>query len=428
LQQDAPSEDPQEPGQTESSTATQAAAEAQQTSSAQNDDTPARKTIWARILASKILVASIAAHLLFGEVATFYGVSKYSEKRKVTFAGGPPTNNASKRALEFKVSMAQKKKTGGAPPQAKRIATTGLSALALPEMPTTSTANTVVPGMTAGMGGAGFGMGMGFGSGMGAGMGGGGGGGGGMTMFGFHGGGPGLVGHFYDMKQSRGKKPNGMTMERFWQVIARFVREGWREEILREYYRAPEAMSAPQIMVPKMSSAEGPKAFNVPHVEGSLWLVHYKGKVSPPKSATYHFVGAGDDVMLVRFNGKLVLDGCYEVRTDAESVGNYHYEFSAMPRGFVKGPAITVQAGQQYDIEVLIGEQIGGNSMGCLLVEEEGVQYAKDGLGNPILPPFRVSNVRTPPLASGQALPPYKKDDPVWKLMSFGGSMLDSLR
>ncbi len=47
-------------------------------------------------------------------------MQRVQAKRKVTFQGGPPAVTASKRALEHKVSMAKKKNTGGAPPQAKR--------------------------------------------------------------------------------------------------------------------------------------------------------------------------------------------------------------------------------------------------------------------------------------------------------------------
>jgi hypothetical protein len=207
-----------------------------------------------------------------------------------------------------------------------------------------------------------------------------------------------------------------MTIERYSQVVSRFVREGWREEILHEYFTGSQQLSAPQVMVPNMSANEGPKAFDLAgQVQPSMWLVHYKGRVSAPKNGTFHLVGAGDDIMVVRFNGRLVLDGCYhEMFPEAGSAGAYHYEFKAMPRGFVKGPAITVQAGQQYDVEVLIGEQPGGDMMGCLLIEEEGVEYAKDGLGNPILPPFRFSSVKMPPLAPGQTLPPYKSDGSIW--------------
>ncbi len=157
------------------------------------NDTGSRRGFWAKLVASKFLFVSIVVHLLFGVGATYFIVQRISAKRKVTFQSGPPSANPSKRALEHKVSMAQKKKTGGAPPQAKRIVSAGIAKVALPDLPTISSANNVVPGMMAGMGGAGFGAGTGFGSGMGSGMGGGGAGGGGMSFFGFRGAAPSTV-------------------------------------------------------------------------------------------------------------------------------------------------------------------------------------------------------------------------------------------
>ena len=136
-----------------------------------------RRGFWATVLASKFLFISIVAHLFFGVGATYFVVQRIQARRKITFQEGPPVTNASKRALEHKVSMAQKKKTGGAPPQARRIVSAGIAKVSLPEMPSLSSATNVVPGMMGGMGGAGFGQGMGFGNGMGSGMGGGGGGG-----------------------------------------------------------------------------------------------------------------------------------------------------------------------------------------------------------------------------------------------------------
>jgi hypothetical protein len=283
--------------------------------------------------------------------------------------------------------------------------------------------------MAAGMGGAGFGMGMGFGNGMGSGMGGGGGGGGGMTMFGLRGGGHGLMGYFYDLKQTHGKKETGVTNERYGEVVTNFVRENWRAEVLHEYFKSPTPLYATQIMVPDMSADEGPKAFGLEgKVKPSRWLVHYKGKVSPPKSGTYHFVGAGDDVMLVRFNGKLVLDRCWSIRTGWEPVANYNYGYTGIPGGFAKGTAIQVQAGQWYDMEVLIGEQPGGKVFFSLLIEEEGAQYAQDGRGNPILPIFRLSAAKMPPPGPGQTLPPHQENGPIWSAKSSGDSPLDSLK
>ncbi len=128
---------------------------------------------WASIAASKFLFISIIAHVFFGVGATYFIVQSIQAKRKVTFQGGPPSVDPSSHALEHKVSMQKKKKSGGAPPQAKRIVSAGIAKVSLPDLPSIPSATTVVPGMMAGLGGAGFGTGTGIGSGSGGGMGGG---------------------------------------------------------------------------------------------------------------------------------------------------------------------------------------------------------------------------------------------------------------
>ncbi len=146
-----------------------------------------------------------------------------------------------------------------------------------------------------------------------------------------------------------------------------------------------------------------------------MWCVYYKGQVTAPDSFTFHFVGAGDDVMLVKFNGRLVLDRSWAPRTSWRPQANYDYGFSRIPNGFAKGDAITVEAGESYPIEIMIGEQPGGESFATLLQEIDGVQYDKDAKGNPILPVFRMSNAMPADSTPGRPYPPHRSDGPVWK-------------
>lgn len=185
----------------------------------------------------------------------------------------------------------------------------GIAKVALPDLPTITTATNVVPGMMAGLGGAGTGTGMGFGAGMGSGMGGGGGGGGGMSFFGFRGPGGGLVGSFYDLKQTRDKKASGVDANNYTEIVRAWADGGMKESELSKYFKAPATLSAAQFMIPDMAANAAPKAFDVEKdVKPAQWLAVYRGKVQPPKEGNYHFIGAADDVLLVKANGKLVLD------------------------------------------------------------------------------------------------------------------------
>jgi hypothetical protein len=57
----------------------------------------------------------IAVHVLFGIVAGVRVVQRYQTQRKLTFKGGPPSPNPSTRALEHKVQMAKRSRSGITP-------------------------------------------------------------------------------------------------------------------------------------------------------------------------------------------------------------------------------------------------------------------------------------------------------------------------
>ncbi len=79
-------------------------------------------------------------------------------------------------------------------------------------------------------------------------------------------------------------------------------------------FQSPASLSARQFWVPKLSYPSWPpKAFWSwrKEAKGSYWVALYKGRVSPPESGTYHFVGGGDAILLVRLNGVVVLDGSW---------------------------------------------------------------------------------------------------------------------
>ncbi len=242
----------------------------------------------------------------------------------------------------------------------------------------------------------------------------------------------GFTGTFYDLKQTRSGKPTEVTPAEYQKIFRKFVRENWRESVLTDYFRGTQKLHTPQIFIPNMRADEGPKAFGLADkVKPSRWLAHYKARVSPPADGTYHFVGGGDDVMIVRFNGKVVLDRCWHQQDEEwKATRNYDYGYTGIPNGFARGDAMRLKAGQFYDMEVLIGEQPGGLVFFSLLLEEEGVEYRRDAKGNPILPVFRLAGGPLPEPQTGQTFPPYDPVGPIWKaapMKTGGGSAFDGL-
>src|SRR5207244_9744293 len=122
--------------------------------------------------------------------------------------------------------------------------------------------------------------------------------------------------------------------------------------------------------------------------------------------------GAGDNLLVVRVNDQIVLDCSWSPHGVSSVVAKYDYGFSKIPNKFVKGPAVSATVGNFYDMEILIGEQPGGEFFADLLFEKDGVSYEKESHGSPILPVFRLAEGKKPRLRSGENLPPFAPKGP----------------
>ena len=375
---------------------------------------PPRQVPWYswRRLGYNFLTLSLLAHLLLGVGAAYFVVAVNYPKKK-TFTG-PPTGNPNKHAVEHKVSLAKTQQRSSAPVAAKRVTTTGASKVALPTMPSMPMDAALTPVSMSGMGGGGIG-------GLGGGGGGGtGGGGGGPNFFGLRstGTGTGLVGTFYDLKQTPGRQSTGMTPEIYGNKITQFAQGGFNTGILSNFYKASQPIYATRIFTPRVPAELGPVAFGVEkEVQPRMWMVHYKGTVVAPESGTFRFAGLGDDVLLVRFDGKMVLDGCWSIDTKTvPGQTNYKLDWGAPGKGGTVGIPFTVEEGKSYPIEVAIGEQPGGYSAAALFVMKNGEHFAKDKKGGDIMPVFRTTtatDLPVPPPNSFYA--PHIFTGPAWK-------------
>ncbi|MGC4017207.1 MAG: hypothetical protein QM755_22245 [Luteolibacter sp.] len=354
-------------------------------------------------------------------------------------------------------------------PNAPRMAAKGVtSSFALPEPDNASAMSSVGSlssgGLSGGLGGSGSGggrgdgNGKGFGNGMGPGLGG---GAGKMSPFGMiDPNANALVGTFYDLKQDAKGNPSDLGKKTDWnqiisgtrEIVHNFVSRGWNERTLSSnYYQAPQKLYQTKIFIPSMDAGSAPKAFNC-NVPGSRWMVVYRGTVRPPHSGKFRFVGAGDDILVVRFNRRNVFDYGYESATGsfpifsnianllepekAKEFGKKVREFS-MPlplqtynytglsdhaRQYIKGLGVgeTFEARENtdYPIEILISEVPGGFFLAYLMIEEVGANPAKTPEGLPILPLFRLDT--SEPTGNG---PPYDKQAPAWQLSR--GSRVD---
>jgi hypothetical protein len=383
--------------------------------------------VWTKILASKFLFISIFVHLLLGIGATVLVVHRMQAKRKLTFAGGPPTTSVSKRALEHKVSMARKKNTMSAPAQAKRITTSGLSKVALPAMISMPTATEITPNKMGGMGGAGFGAGSPGGGGMG-----GGGGGGGLSLFGLRprsGESNGLEGTFYDFKKTQeGKAIAGFDPGAYSKTVTRFTKS-WPVPSPNQAFTSATKLVSRYFLFPAIQDSEAGRAFQSPESGPGGWIAHYKGSVAAPEAGSYRFVGFGDNVMIVRLGGRVVLDASDHGYTGdkREKAGTVKFPSKENTLSFF-GDWFEMQQGAAKQIDVAVGDE-GGIFCAGLFIQKRGTDFKEGRNGIPELPLFVVGQLGdADKKLLGQHVPESCLTGPFWKAQTGNASLLEGLK
>ncbi len=376
---------------------------------------PAKKKGYAKWLAAlglNSLVLSVGVHLLFGVVAAFLVVQHFQKKHVNFRATEPP---APQTEVEHKVQLAKKNNVESAPPDLKRITTTDVSPISLPDVPEVPPVDVVTPTQMAGVGVDGL-------TGLGTGPGGGGGGGGDVTLFGSSDG-VGLAGHFYDLKQTLDKKPAPMDLPNYYQVLRKYLASGWDESVLEQYYRGKKALIADRIAISTRPSGEAPKAFQLQNeVQPGLWVIHYHGKVSVPRGGDFRFIGFADNVLVVRIGGQIVLDAGWDHLTnDTKLYRPLEFAFpsyikpaqeqEAKDPHLRQGVSFHLDVMAPTDMDILIGDD-GGKCSFFLLVQRGGQTYQ----GTPAeYPFFQFSNADAPTFPFGEECPPYSHEPEPWQ-------------
>ena len=205
-----------------------------------------------------------------------------------------------------------------------------------------------------------------------------------------------FVGTFYDLKRDRGGRPIPMDREMCRQALKKFVFSGWKSSALARYYRSVKKLYATCFMIPPVPSHVAPAAFGEDTV-GYCWLVHYTGQLVHRDGITFRFRGFGDDVLLVRVDGKLVLNACWPGPTESHFASLWR-STSADSRKYwlgnnkaVVGDWITLEPGVPLDMEVALGEIPGGVFSSMLVVEVKDAEYENNRQNGPILPMFKTA-------------------------------------
>jgi hypothetical protein len=209
-----------------------------------------------------------------------------------------------------------------------------------------------------------------------------------------------LEGLFYDLKQTKDKKPSNINRDTYNDVLRDFLKKDWKQSLLDDYYRLKQPIYASQFFIPLQSATAAPAAFKADkEVQPSLWVILYSGQFKAPHNGRFRFAGYADDVLLVRVNGKLVLDGSraslgFDKSTKGLTDLSRQDENHPVGNGRLSyGDWMDLSAGSPNSIEVLLGERPGGQFCAYLLIEDKSARYEKESNGRPILPIFKMADV-----------------------------------
>jgi len=212
-----------------------------------------------------------------------------------------------------------------------------------------------------------------------------------------------LIGYMIDIKQTTDGKSTDMTTDEYHKIVTHFLESHWDPEILAPYYQCKRPLYAKDIFIPTMPAAAGPKAFGVEdEVKPKMWVVWYKTTITPTVDGTYRFAGWADDIIAVSVDGQTVMDGCLVPASTLTptKIFNYHWSAKNASRtwyGQIKaGTAVQFKAGTKVEVDVLIGEQPGGDFNAFLYCYRDDATYDKTPDGLPILPAFQLDNSPIP--------------------------------
>ena len=212
-------------------------------------------------------------------------------------------------------------------------------------------------------------------------------------------------GTFYDLRRGRNGRSVVMDPAKFVEEMRRFVQNGWDTSRLSRYYRSPKKLYTTTFAIPPVQSVLAPQAFGEPDASSYCFAVHYEGELVHKEDIKFRFWGLGDNILVVRVNGEIVLNAYWphpngwmsEWETRVLTPG--WQTSSAKSRAHwlgdnlsVVGDWIELKGGEPNDMEVLIGEVPGGLFQAMLVVEVEGEEYERSpDRGGPILPIFKTA-------------------------------------
>ena len=213
-----------------------------------------------------------------------------------------------------------------------------------------------------------------------------------------------FAGYFYDLKQTPDHASTGMDSGKEQALLKKFFKDGWNEDDLAKHFlKSTKQLFANELMVPLRYSSEGPKAYGLESVcKPGYWCAVYHLAINAGQSGDFRVAGYGDDFLVARVNGALVLDsGWFAPVTDfkrktiyppawLKNISPGHESYCQT----VVGTPFHMDVADKVTIDVFIGDADPAGGRGrCgyfLFLLKDGTDYAKDAQGNPLLPVLQV--------------------------------------
>ncbi|MGJ8654764.1 MAG: hypothetical protein ACSHX8_16000 [Opitutaceae bacterium] len=200
-----------------------------------------------------------------------------------------------------------------------------------------------------------------------------------------------LTGVLYDLKRNKSgrefdtvKDADNMKQKTAYgaEVVSDFARSFNLSKFDRNFTKSTKSLYASYFVIPSQSANVAPKSFSAEkEIEPSLIAAVYTGSYKPVESGRFRFVGKADDVLLIRVNGKLVLDGSWAMeqysnwRPSAkakQAIEEDQSKYFGLGQPIVTGDWFDLTAGVATEIDVLIAEIPGGQFGAYILIEKEG--------------------------------------------------------
>ncbi len=208
-----------------------------------------------------------------------------------------------------------------------------------------------------------------------------------------------FVGTFYALTLDRSGNRNGQQIgDQYYRELKRFLDSGWNPRSFSMYYRAPQKLYTTFFYIPMTASEFVPRSFGIPDEVYTLnWMAHYKGKFAAKESGTYRFWGRGENVCVVRVNGKVVLVGGHieaaRIMSDWRSTAEEHRKYYRGHGPMGVGDWIELEAGVPADFEIIFGDTGGAWTQCTVTIQKKGEYYSPNEDGGPILPVFRTAEI-----------------------------------